>query len=75
MHDVNWRRQTRREREVAQAVARGLSNKQIARELWVTEGTVKFHLTHIYTKLGLTNRTQLVAYMLRHQTMVGAQVE
>jgi DNA-binding NarL/FixJ family response regulator len=44
-----------------EAVSRGLLNKQIASELYVTEATVKFHLGNIYRKLGLVNRTQLVA--------------
>ncbi|HEY7603524.1 MAG TPA: LuxR C-terminal-related transcriptional regulator, partial [Gaiellaceae bacterium] len=40
------------------AVARGLSNQAIAKELWVTEQTVKFHLTNIYRKLDISNRTE-----------------
>src|SRR4051794_1005926 len=48
---------TERELTILQAVARGLSNRQIARELWVTEQTVKFHLTNIYRKLDVNNRT------------------
>lgn len=39
-------------------LARGLSNKQIARALWISEDTVKFHLRHIYRKLGVANRTE-----------------
>jgi DNA-binding NarL/FixJ family response regulator len=37
--------------------AQGLSNGLIAKQLWVTEQTVKFHLSNIYTKLGVSNRT------------------
>jgi NarL family two-component system response regulator LiaR len=50
------------ERELAmlETLARGLSNKAIGRELWITEQTVKFHLTNIYRKLGVENRTQAV---------------
>jgi DNA-binding CsgD family transcriptional regulator len=58
---------TVRERQIAEAVSRGLSNKQIAAELWIAEGTVKYHLSNIYTKLGLTNRTQLVALALSYE--------
>jgi DNA-binding NarL/FixJ family response regulator len=47
-----------RETSVLRLLARGLSNRQIARELWVTEQTVKFHLTNIYRKLGVANRTE-----------------
>jgi DNA-binding NarL/FixJ family response regulator len=47
-----------KERAVLVFVARGLSNKEIAKELWVSEQTVKFHLTNIYRKLGVGNRTE-----------------
>ncbi len=43
-------------------MARGLSNDAIAKELWVTEQTVKFHLTNIYRKLGVHNRTEAARY-------------
>jgi DNA-binding NarL/FixJ family response regulator len=56
---------TDREYEVVKALARGLSNKQIATELWVTVQTVKFHLTSIYRKLGVTNRTEAARWALR----------
>jgi DNA-binding NarL/FixJ family response regulator len=47
---------TERERAVLQAVADGLTNRQIARELWVTEQTVKFHLKNLFRKLDVSNR-------------------
>jgi len=49
---------TRRELEILQLVAEGHSNAQLARMLWVTEQTVKFHLSNIYRKLGVANRTE-----------------
>ena len=49
---------TRREREILQLVAEGNTNGQVARTLWVTEQTVKFHLANIFKKLHVTNRTQ-----------------
>ena len=52
-------RLTRREADIANLVSRGLPNKQIARELHVSEGTVKMHLHHIYEKLHLHSRTEL----------------
>lgn len=63
MSGINWRRHlTPRERQIVEAVSRGLLNKQIANELHVTEATVKFHLGNVYRKLGVVNRTQLVAH-------------
>jgi DNA-binding NarL/FixJ family response regulator len=49
---------TEREVSILGGVARGLSNRALAKELWVTEQTVKFHLTNIYRKLGVANRTE-----------------
>jgi len=57
---------TRREREILQLVAEGLSNANIARQLWVTEQTVKFHLSNIYRKLGVANRTEASRWAHRH---------
>lgn len=51
-----------RELSVLTAVARGLSNREIGAELWVTEQTVKFHLRNIYRKLGLSSRTEAARY-------------
>lgn len=49
---------TRRELEILQLVAEGHSNAELARMLWVTEQTVKFHLSNIYRKLNVANRTE-----------------
>ena len=54
----SWSELTRREREILQLVARGHSNRRVARRLWVTEQTVKFHLSNVYRKLGVSNRTE-----------------
>ena len=53
---------TEREAVILGALARGLSNDQIAKELWVAEQTVKFHLTNVYRKLGVSNRTEAARY-------------
>ena len=50
-----------REMEVLEAVAAGLSNTEVADQLYVTETTVKSHLAHIYSKLDVTSRTAAVA--------------
>jgi DNA-binding NarL/FixJ family response regulator len=57
---------TERELAILKAVARGLSNSAIGKELWVTEQTVKFHLTNIYRKLDLANRTEAARYAFEH---------
>jgi DNA-binding NarL/FixJ family response regulator len=51
-------RLTTRELEILRYAADGASNAQIAGRLWVTEQTVKFHLTNVYRKLGVANRTE-----------------
>jgi DNA-binding NarL/FixJ family response regulator len=53
---------TTRELEILQLVAGGATNGEIARRLWVTEQTVKFHLSNIYRKLEVGNRTQASHY-------------
>lgn len=55
-------RLTPREREILALVAQGDSNAEIARTLWVTEQTVKFHVSNIYRKLGVGNRTEATRY-------------
>jgi DNA-binding NarL/FixJ family response regulator len=49
---------TARELEILQLAAAGDSNRRIAERLWVTEQTVKFHLSNVYRKLGVSNRTE-----------------
>lgn len=56
---------TSREADIAHLVSLGLHNKQIARELRLSEGTVKMYLHHIYEKLRISGRTELVALRLR----------
>jgi DNA-binding NarL/FixJ family response regulator len=53
---------TTRELEILRLAAQGRTNGQIARELWVTEQTVKFHLSNTYRKLGVANRTEASRY-------------
>ncbi|HVF74100.1 MAG TPA: response regulator transcription factor [Acidimicrobiales bacterium] len=52
---------TRKEREVLARLADGMSNREIAEALYITPATVKTHLAHIYTKLGVANRQEALA--------------
>ena len=60
-----------RETTVLEAVARGLSNREIGRELWISEQTVKFHLRNVYRKLGVSSRTEAARHAYR-TGLVGA---
>ena len=55
-----------RELEVLSLVARGASNKEVARSLFLSEATVKSHLIHLFGKLGVTDRTAAVTVALQH---------
>lgn len=55
-----------RESEVAELVTKGMSNKEVANQLFVTEKTVKFHLTNIYKKMNVKSRAQLIVWCLPH---------
>ena len=57
---------TERETTILKALARGLSNEAIGKELWVAQQTVKFHLTNIYRKLDVKNRTEAARYAYEH---------
>jgi len=57
---------TRRELEILQLVGEGNSNAHVARTLWITEQTVKFHLSNTYRKLGVANRTEASRWAQLH---------
>jgi DNA-binding NarL/FixJ family response regulator len=57
---------TDRERSILSAVAAGLTTAAISRDLWISEHTIKFHLTNIYRKLGVVNRTGAVRFALEN---------
>lgn len=60
---IHLEKLTKREREIAMAVAEGKNNKLIADECNITERTVKSHLTHIFKKLDIKDRVSLVVYL------------
>jgi DNA-binding NarL/FixJ family response regulator len=57
---------TDRERSILSAVAAGMTTAAISGDLWISEHTIKFHLTNIYRKLGVANRAGAVRYALEH---------
>jgi DNA-binding NarL/FixJ family response regulator len=57
---------TTRELAILKAAAQGMSNGAIAKELWLSQQTVKFHLTNIYRKLDVANRTEASRYAFQH---------
>jgi DNA-binding NarL/FixJ family response regulator len=60
---AGWGSLTPAEQHVAVLVADGLANRGIAQRLFVSPATVKTHLTHIYAKLGISNRTELAIHV------------
>jgi DNA-binding CsgD family transcriptional regulator/tetratricopeptide (TPR) repeat protein len=63
---------TSREREVAAMIARGSTNRQIAQELVITEGTVASHVVHILNKLGMSSRAQVAVWATEHGLQASA---
>lgn len=61
---------TSRELEILRLAAEGYTNGKIAQELWVTEQTVKFHLSNTYRKIGVANRTEASRYAYMNHLMV-----
>ena len=58
---------TKREKEVLRQIAKGQSNKMIARKLGITEGTVKVHVKNLLHKLGLRSRVEAAVWVLEHE--------
>lgn len=58
---------TKREMDIVKLIARGMSNREIANNLFISEGTVKNHITSILSKTGLEHRTQIAIYYLKQQ--------
>jgi DNA-binding NarL/FixJ family response regulator len=68
---------TQRELEIVSCLVRGMTNREISRELYVAESTVKAHLHSTFAKLGVSNRTQaaIVALGLENLPMPGRDLE
>lgn len=65
---------TKRECEILRLVAEGHSNAQLARLLWVAEQTVKFHLSNVYRKLGVSNRTEAARWAQMNGLLAGPPI-
>ena len=68
----DWHPLTRRELEILCLAAEGHSNAELAKMLWVTEQTVKFHLSNVYRKLRVTNRTEASRWAQVHGLLPNA---
>lgn len=66
--DEGWERLTRAELRVVELVAEGHSNPEIAARLHLSRHTIESHLKSVFSKLGVTSRTQLAVYALRRAT-------
>jgi two-component system nitrate/nitrite response regulator NarL len=62
---------TRRELQVLREVVAGYTNKEIAERIHISENTVKAHLTHIFDKLGASNRVELALFAAHHRLLIG----
>jgi DNA-binding CsgD family transcriptional regulator/tetratricopeptide (TPR) repeat protein len=62
-----WQSLTSAERRIADEVSRGLTNREIARRLFISQNTVESHLKHIYPKLGIHSRSQLAVMVATHE--------
>lgn len=65
-NDLSKRRLTRRELEVLKLVAQGINNKEISETLFISEKTVKNHISSIFKKLNVNDRTQAALYAIKH---------
>ena len=70
-----WASLTPTELDVVRLVKDGLGNKDIAARIFISHRTVQTHLTHVYTKLGLTSRVQLAQETVRHNGLHSSSLE
>jgi DNA-binding NarL/FixJ family response regulator len=60
---------TRRELQIVSAIVEGASNREIGRQFDLSEQTVKNHLSHIFDKVGVSNRLELALYAVHHKLL------
>ena len=73
--ELSKRGLSNRECEVAEQIAQGFSNRAAADRLFITEKTVKFHLTNIYKKMNVKSRAQLIVWCARHLDFIESDNE
>jgi len=75
MHQDPIHSLSRKERAILDSLAKGLSNRELSKELLISTNTVKFHLSNIYEKLSVKNRTQAIAYYYSSQFAGGKGIQ
>lgn len=60
---------TKREKEIVGLIVEGLTNKEIAQKLWLTEATVKSYITNILTKTNFKDRREIIIYFIRQEKL------
>ena len=65
---------TKQEHRVLMLVARGWRNAKIAAELFISVRTVETHLRHIFNKLGVSSRTQVILYLMRNNLLANVEI-
>jgi DNA-binding NarL/FixJ family response regulator len=60
-------RLSRREKQIVELISQAKLNKEIAHELQLAEGTIKVYLVHLFRKVGVSNRTQLAVWAMKHE--------
>jgi DNA-binding NarL/FixJ family response regulator len=71
----DWDGLTDRELEILKLVGRGLTNKRIGRQLYISDRTVQAHLSNIFSKLGVESRTEAAMYAVRRGWVTGDEVD
>ncbi|MBY8848052.1 helix-turn-helix transcriptional regulator [Saccharothrix sp. MB29] len=65
---ADWQRLSEPERDIARLVGAGLTNRQVARQLYLSPHTVNYHLRGIFRKLGISSRVELARLAHEHET-------
>lgn len=64
-----------REKQIVAFICKGLTNKEIANELYLSEGCIKVYLYHVFKKIGSENRTQLAVYAVSNPEIISGRID